>query len=63
MKTECFVGAMAGKIDQTDWARLHAMTDEEAEANALADPDSPPFSAEQMPPPEECPASRSSAAR
>ncbi len=48
MKTECFVGAMAGKIDQTDWAGLHAMTDEEAEANALADPDSPPFSAEQI---------------
>ena len=39
---------MAGKIDQTDWARLHAMTDEEAEANALADPDNPPLSAEQL---------------
>ncbi|CVI62034.1 conserved hypothetical protein [Agrobacterium salinitolerans str. Hayward 0363] len=39
---------MAGKIDQTDWARLHAMTDEEAEANALADPDNLPLSAEQL---------------
>ncbi|WCK03503.1 helix-turn-helix domain-containing protein [Agrobacterium tumefaciens] len=39
---------MAGKIDQTDWVRLHAMTDEEAEANALADPDNPPLSAEQL---------------
>lgn len=26
----------------TDWARIDAMTDEEAEANALADPDSFP---------------------
>lgn len=39
---------MAGKTDQTDWVRLHAMTDEEAEANALADPDNPPLSAEQF---------------
>ena len=39
---------MAGKIDQTDWNRLHAMSDEEAEANALADPDNPPLSAEQL---------------
>ncbi|MDZ7926517.1 MAG: helix-turn-helix domain-containing protein [Agrobacterium sp.] len=39
---------MAGKIDQTDWVRLHAMTDEEADANALTDPDNPPLSAEQL---------------
>jgi hypothetical protein len=26
--------------DCTDWARLEAMTEEEVEANALADPDS-----------------------
>jgi putative transcriptional regulator len=39
---------MAGKIDQTDWVRLSTMTDEEAEANALADPDNPPLSAEQL---------------
>lgn len=28
--------------DQTDWERLRNMTDEEAEANALSDPDNPP---------------------
>jgi putative transcriptional regulator len=28
--------------DGTDWARIDAMTDEEAEANALADPDNFP---------------------
>lgn len=28
--------------DETDWARIDAMTDEEAEANALGDPDSFP---------------------
>jgi putative transcriptional regulator len=33
--------------DRTDWARLDAMTDEEIIANALADPDNPPLSAEQ----------------
>ena len=27
--------------NQTDWARLEAMTDEEARQNALDDPDSP----------------------
>lgn len=33
---------------KTDWHRLDAMTDEEAEANALADPDNPPMTAEQF---------------
>lgn len=28
---------------ETDWDRLRSMTDEEAEANALADPDNPPI--------------------
>ena len=28
---------------KTDWARLKAMTEEEIEANALSDPDNPPF--------------------
>ncbi|CVI17289.1 putative transcriptional regulator [Agrobacterium fabacearum CFBP 5771] len=37
-----------GNTDQTDWVHLHAMTDEEAEANALADPDNPPLSSEQL---------------
>lgn len=36
------------KQDQTDWAYLEAMTDEEAEANALADPDNPPMTQEQL---------------
>lgn len=36
------------KSDQTDWAYLAAMTDEEAEANALADPDNPPMTEEQF---------------
>lgn len=34
--------------DQTDWAYLDAMTDEEAEANALSDPDNPPLASEQL---------------
>lgn len=32
----------------TDWPRLDAMTDEEVEANALADPDNPPMTTEQL---------------
>lgn len=36
------------KRDGTDWAYLDAMTDAEAEANALADPDNPPVSEEQL---------------
>jgi putative transcriptional regulator len=34
--------------DETDWARFDAMTDEEAEANALSDPDNPPMTEEQL---------------
>ena len=30
-------------VDDTDWARVDAMTDEEIEANALSDPDSLPM--------------------
>jgi len=33
---------------KTDWDRLDAMTDEEAEANALADLDNPPMTKEQL---------------
>jgi putative transcriptional regulator len=33
---------------KTDWARLEAMTEEEIEANALADPDNPPFTEEEL---------------
>jgi putative transcriptional regulator len=34
--------------DETDWARIDAMTDEEAEANALSDPDNQPMTEEQL---------------
>jgi putative transcriptional regulator len=34
--------------DKTDWARVHAMTEEEAHANALSDPDNPPISDEEL---------------
>lgn len=33
---------------QTNWAHLEAMTGEEAHHNALADPDNPPLTAEQL---------------
>lgn len=36
------------KMYQTDWSYLDAMTDEEAEANALSDPDNPPMTEEQI---------------
>lgn len=34
--------------NKTDWSYLDAMTDEEAEANALTDPDNPPMTEEQI---------------
>lgn len=34
--------------DRTDWARIDAMTEEEIEANALRDPDNPPFTHEEL---------------
>jgi putative transcriptional regulator len=34
--------------DQTDWAALRAMTDDEAYAAALADPDAQPLTEEQL---------------
>jgi putative transcriptional regulator len=34
--------------DGTDWARVLAMTDEEAYRNALADEDSPPLTSQQL---------------
>lgn len=33
---------------RTDWKRLAAMTEEEIEANALADEDNPPMSDEEL---------------
>lgn len=38
----------ARTTDGTDWKRLAAMTDEEAQANALSDPDNQPLSEEAM---------------
>ena len=35
-------------VTKTDWARLEAMTEEEIEANALADPDNPPMTPEEL---------------
>ena len=34
--------------DRSDWARVDAMTDEEAYQNALDDPDNPPLTPEQL---------------
>lgn len=33
---------------KTDWNSLIALTDEEAEANALSDPDNPPLTGQQL---------------
>jgi putative transcriptional regulator len=33
---------------KTDWARLEAMTEEEIKANALADPNNPPLTPEEL---------------
>jgi putative transcriptional regulator len=35
-------------VSQTDWARIKAMTEEEIDANALADPDNPPLTAAEL---------------
>jgi hypothetical protein len=35
--------------DQTDWARVAAMTDDETMAAALSDPDAPPLTPEHWP--------------
>lgn len=37
-----------GKITPPDWSRLDAMSDAQAVANALADPDTPPLTADQL---------------
>ena len=36
-----------GTVGNTDWAALEAMTDEEAEAAAMADPDAPPLTGDR----------------
>ncbi len=35
-------------MSETEWARLQAMTEEEIDQNALADPDNPPLTDEQL---------------
>jgi hypothetical protein len=35
-------------IDRTDWNQVDAMTEEEIEAAALADPDNPPLTEEEL---------------
>jgi hypothetical protein len=35
-------------LDSVDWAKIDAMTDEEIEAAARADPDNPPLTDEQL---------------
>lgn len=37
-----------GKTTPSDWCRLDAMSDAEAEANALGDPDNPPLTRDQF---------------
>jgi len=37
-----------GKTQISDWSRLDAMSDEEAEVNARTDPDNPPLTQEQL---------------
>jgi putative transcriptional regulator len=41
-------GSTRPLVGETDWARFDAMTEEEIEANALADPDNPPATDEQL---------------
>ncbi len=41
-------GSRTVAVDRTDRARLAAMTEEEIEANALADPDNPPMTPEEI---------------
>lgn len=41
-------GTIRPLVSRTDWARVAAMTEEEVEANALSDPDNPPWTAEEL---------------
>ncbi len=41
-------GTTRSLVDRTDWARVAAMTEEEVEANALSDPDNPPWMEEEL---------------
>lgn len=45
-------GTLRPFTHHSDWERVDAMTEEEVEANALADPDNPPLTAaSRIPPP------------
>lgn len=41
-------GSRKQLFSKSDWARVDAMTEEEIEANALSDPDNPPFTDEEL---------------
>jgi hypothetical protein len=48
MPTKKQLAEAAEAAAQVDWARIDAMTDEEIEAAALADPDNPPLTDEEL---------------
>ena len=41
-------GSTRPRASRTDWQRLEAMSEEEIEANARADPDNPPLSPDEL---------------
>lgn len=41
-------GTLRTLVSRTDWARVDAMTEEEVEANALSDPENPPWTEEDL---------------
>jgi hypothetical protein len=41
-------GTMRPLVSRTDWVRVDAMSEEEVEANAMSDPDNPPWTAEDL---------------
>ena len=41
-------GSRTQLFGKSDWARVDAMTEEEIEANALSDPDNPPWTDEEL---------------
>lgn len=45
---ECADGSLKRLNSETNWSRFDAMTDEEVEANALAVPDNPPWTEEDL---------------
>ncbi len=48
MPTKKQLAEAAEAAERVDWAKLDAMTDEEIEAAALADPDNPPLTDEEL---------------